>query len=330
MTPLERLQAIPVAGLVSQPTPLHRLDRLSGRLGTEVWIKRDDIGSVALAGNKIRKFDFILGNTVADILVTTGAGQSNSARAGAAAAAALGMHCHLVIGDEEPTDLSGNLILDDLLGATLEFRPQASWAELNASVQEVADRLQQSGRTAIMAPVGASSPLGSLGFALAFLEFDQQCRDHGLTPSTVVHASSSLGTHAGLLVGRAVSGRDIDIVGIDVGEIYPDLNAQANALAQDAAKLIGLTLSDPGADVRTDYVSPGYGHPSSATVAAIRLLARQEAVITDPVYSGKGAQGMLDLISRGDIHGSLVFWHTGGYHALFDPDHYKLLNHPSE
>lgn len=326
MSALANLLALPRAGLVPEPTALHRLDRLSALVSAEVWIKRDDVGNVALAGNKIRKYDLILGSATAEVLVTAGAGQSNSARAGAAAAARLGMHSHLILSDPEPATLSGNLILDDLLGAQLDFRADANWADLNRAVSEVAQSYREAGQSAITAPVGASSPLGSLGFARAFLEFDQQCQSEGLQPTAIVHASSSLGTHAGLLVGRALSGREIDIIGIDVGAIYPDLPEEANRLAAAAAELIGLPLPDPGADLRTEYLGRGYGLPDEATAAAIRLFAQQEAVITDPVYSGKGAQGLVDLLRRGEILGPVVFWHTGGYHALFDPAHYRQLN----
>lgn len=325
MDPVSRLQALPRAGLTTA-TPVDAAPRFSEEVGREVLLKRDDVGSVALAGNKVRKFDLILGDALdrgADLLITTGAAQSNSARAAAAAAARLGLDCHLFLSGERPSVPTANVLLDELLGARLTYLPTADWSGLEEAVRQEAEAATNRGRTPVAAPVGASSPLGALGFALAYLELADQLP----LPLPIVHASSSLGTHAGLLVGRALAGHDAPIIGIDVAEIHSDQHAAAAALAQQAAALIGLGLPEPRPWLVSDYLGPGYGIPGPATAAAIDQLARTEAVITDPVYSGKGLAGLLGLLHSGVIPGDgpVLFWHTGGYHALFDPPHAAAL-----
>ena len=218
-----RLLELPRAGLGQWPTPFHPLPRFSAEIGADIWIKRDDIQSVALAGNKIRKFDLALGEALAqgcDTVVTTGAVQSNSARSGAAAAAVLGMGSVLLLSGSEPDQPSANLLLDRLVGAEVRYAGSAGWEELNQGVDDIVAELAAAGRRAYAAPVGCSSPLGSLGFALAFLELDEQCHRQGIEPAAVVHASTSGGTHAGLLVGRALTGRTTPLVAIDSGAIY--------------------------------------------------------------------------------------------------------------
>ncbi len=299
----------------------------------EVWIKRDDIQGVALAGNKLRKFDLVLGAALADgadTLITTGAAQSNSARTGAAAAAACGMDSVLVLRGDEPDVPTGNLFLDRLLGAEIRFVGDVGWRDMNRIVDEVAEELREQGRRPITAPVGCSNPLGALGFARAFLELDAQLDALGLEPSCIVHTSTSGGSHAGLLVGRAMSPRNTPVVAIDAGQLFGrDPRPKMLDLARSAAELIEveLELSVDDLDIRLDYIGDGYGITTSGSREAIELLARSEAIVTDPVYSGKGAAGLIDLLRRGagdggidgGINGPVVFWHTGGYHALFDP-----------
>jgi len=339
----EQLLALPSAGLGAWPTPLHRLDRFGAAIGAEVWIKRDDVQGVALAGNKIRKFNLVLGQALADgcdTLVTAGAAQSNSARTGAAAAAATGLDCHLVLsggppGDADEDDDAGagstaNLLLNHLVGATVHHAGVVSWDELNQRVDDLVAELDTSGRRAFAAPVGCSSPLGSLGFARALLEIEAQLDTAGVTPSAIVHTTTSGGTHAGLVVGRAlVEPRsplaDVPIIGVDAGRIHEDVAFQHHALAVEAASLIGLDLavdlSTTDLTLVDDQVGEGYGAHTAAAADAIDLLARTEAVLVDPVYSAKGLAGLIALVHSGELGGPIVFWHTGGYHALFDPHH---------
>ncbi len=334
MTPdpdaLDRLADLPSAGLGHWPTPLHRLPRFEAELGvgagTELWIKRDDVQGVALAGNKIRKFDLVVGQARVDghdTLVTTGAVQSNSARTGAAAAAAVGMDSVLLLSGREPEAASANLLLDRLVGGEVRYAGNANWNELNQGVDDIVAELRAAGRSAFAAPVGCSSPLGTLGFARAFVELDRQCAEAGLDPVAVVHTSTSGGTHAGLLVGRSLVGREVRLIAVDAGAINRHPRRFLLGLAQEAAAVIGheMTLTADEVEVITDQLGEGYGRHTEAANRAIARLARTEAVVTDPIYSGKGLAGLVELVEAGAVGGPVVFWHTGGYHALFDPRH---------
>lgn len=322
MPPLARLLELPRTTLGAWPTPLHRLDRLGRVLGCEIWAKRDDVQGVALAGNKVRKFELAIGEARqrdATTLVTGGAIQSNSARTGAAAAAAAGMDAVLLLAGRRLEPAAGNLLLDELVGAELHFVDDLDWDGLNEQLASLADRVRSGGGNPYVAPVGCSSPTGTLGFALGFLELHEQLSDLALDPEAIVHASTSGGTHAGLLVGRALTGRRVRIIGIDAAAMYADVPAELAALAAAAGERIGLDHLGDDVDVRFDQLGDGYAIANDATRRAIRLFARTEAIICDPIYSGKGAAGLIDLIERRELRGPVVFWHTGGYHALFDP-----------
>lgn len=327
---LRRLDALPRISLMAGPTPLHRLPRFSEEIGAEVWIKRDDIGELMLAGNKVRKYELALADPQArsaDLLITTGALQSNSARAGAAAAARLGMSSRLLLagataGSGSPTaappPMEGNLLLDHLLGADVEVVDGNGWRELNRLVADEVAHHSARGRRPVGIPVGCSSPLGSLGFALAYRELARQLQEAGVRPGLIVHASSSAGTHAGLLVGRALLGDDTPIHAIDVGPLDADNPTAYAELANQAGDLIGMSRVISASEVVVDeeHLGEGYGIATPDTLVAISLLARTEAILTDPVYSGKGLAAVITAARQG-VNGPIVFWHTGGYHSVF-------------
>lgn len=320
-TPLIALEAQPRLRLAPVPTPLQRAERLGDALGVELWIKRDDIGSLALAGNKVRKLEFALGAALAqgaDCVVTCGAAQSNHMRATAAAAAQLGLRAVLVIrgeqSDEPPT---GNLLLDHLLGAELRWAGSEDWGKLNQLVEQVADELRAEGHRPYAVPAGCSSPTGTLGFVAAYAELCAQLAEAGVAATQICHASTSGGTHAGLLLGHALSGDGPTPLGFDVGRLYPDPPAHVAGIASDAARLLGSELTLSAADIALDgsELGGGYGDVTPAATAAIRLAARSEGILFDPVYSGKGLAGL--VAHAGKTDGPLVFWHTGGAQALF-------------
>lgn len=319
---------LPRAGLIPEPTPLTLLERFSAEVGAEIWIKRDDWLPIALAGNKIRKFDLVLGDAVrdgCDVLVTTGAVQSNSARAGAAAAAALGLDCVLVLSGDEPVAPVGNVLLSRLMGADIRFVGDVGWDRLARLADQVADSFRSAGRRVVSAPVGCSSPLGTLGFAVGYLELATQLAAEGLIGATIVHASSSGGTHAGLLVGRTLCPDDGRIVGVDVAAMWDDPADSLAHLSRQAGEIIGLAAGDTPSpneiEIAADGVGEGYALHSQRADAAIRLLARTEAVFCDPIYTGKALACLIDRIRDDELSGPIVFWHTGGFHALFDPAH---------
>ena len=345
---IARLKALPRIALTPLPTPLHRLARFSDSLGADIWIKRDDMGSVGLAGNKVRKYELLLGQALtegADTLITTGAVQSNSARAGAAAAAQLGLRCVLVLTGEPPAERRANLLLDDLFGAEVRFVGRLGWSGLEPVLAAAAAEVAQAGGRPYVVPVGASSPLGSLGFALAYRELLDQLRQAGLDLGggdgvgdgsgagsvavtaqgpLLLHTTTSGGTPAGLVVGRALWGQGPRPIGVDAGRVLTDPARDLAQLATEAAAVIGLDrhFSAEQIAVELGYAGPGYGSVTEEGLSAIRLLATTEGIVADPVYSGKGLAAVVDLARSGRHEGRpIVFWHTGGWHANFDP-HY--------
>jgi D-cysteine desulfhydrase family pyridoxal phosphate-dependent enzyme len=316
---------LPREPLAALPTPLHPLPRFGAAIGAEVWIKRDDAGPVGLAGNKVRKLEFVLGaarRDGADAIVIVGAEQSNACRAAAAACAQLGLRCVLVLSGDEPDRASGNLLLDRLYGAEVRFAGTTDWAALADAAARADDELRAAGATPYRLPAGASSALGAVGFAVAFFEVLDQLEGAGLTAATVVHASSSGGTHAGLVAGRRLAGRGPLIHAFGVADdIHPDMPAAYAELATGALALLGGdgTIGEDDLWLDMGFLGPGYAVATDEANEVIRLLARTEGIVCDPVYSGKALAGLVAAARAGELDGPVVFWHTGGWHALFAP-----------
>jgi D-cysteine desulfhydrase family pyridoxal phosphate-dependent enzyme len=301
------------------PTPLHKAPRLSAAIGTEVWLKRDDLTGVGLGGNKVRKLELLAADARrrgADTLVSVGAPQSNHARTVAAVAAMLGMDCELVLGGKRPDRPDGNLVLDILFGARLHFAGTADWTALARVTHEVAATAKTRGAVPYVMPVGGSVPLGVAAFAAAYLELRAQCQAAGLRPAAIVHASSSAGTQAGLELGRYLSGDDIVIIGVDVAKITGSLADEVRRLVRETAGLLGVpeVLVEPR--VLDGYMGEGYAIPSAGGDRALQLLATTEGVIADPVYSAKA----LHALCEERVVDPVVFWHTGGVPALFSAE----------
>lgn len=311
----------PRVALASLPTPLQRADRLSQRLGREVWIKRDDLTGLALGGNKARKLEFSLGAARAagaDCVVTIGATQSNHARSVAGAARILGWDCHLVLGGERPARPSGNLALNAALGAVLHFAGSTDWDELDRQGRDLARTLTSQSANTVFLPMGGSTPQGALGFVAAYLELLDQCSLVDLQPGSIVHASSTGGTQAGLLFAHAALGGGPPPIGVAVAKTEVDLKVKVAELVADIGALLGIRLDPPPEPTLLDgYLGDAYGVPTEGGQAAFDLLARSDAVLTDPIYSAKALHAVIDL-ARQDPHGPpIVFWHTGGHPALF-------------
>jgi D-cysteine desulfhydrase family pyridoxal phosphate-dependent enzyme len=290
------------------PTPLEEAPRLSAALGARVLVKRDDLTGLALGGNKARKLVHLVADALdrgCDTLVTAGGAQSNHARMTAAAAAAMGMSCHLVLGGPRPSRLSGNLVLDALFGAALHFTGTDDWAVWQSDVRRIADEL---GPQAYPIPIGGSTPVGALGYVHAAGELLAQMPE---PPDWIVVASSSGGTHAGLLAGLPPSVRvlAVDVARSGLAEIVPKLAARAAALA-------GRTLPDFEWHL-ADHTGAGYAALTPECREAVRLAAETEGLVLDPVYSGKAMAGLIAALRDGRIGGTVVFWHTGGAPALF-------------
>lgn len=323
-----QLARIPRVRLGHLSTPLEPMPRLSQALGgPELWIKRDDCTGLATGGNKTRKLEFLMAEAQAqgaDIVVTQGATQSNHARQTAAAAAKLGMDCHILLEDRVQTSDSeyyynGNVFLDRLHGASVEAYPAG--LDMNAQALEAGERLRAQGRKPYVIPGGGSNATGALGYVLCAQELAQQTTEMGLAFDHLVLATGSAGTQAGLAVGLKLFNLDINMLGIGVRVPQPQQEANVLRLAQATAARLGQAELVQAADIRAncDYVGEGYGKPTPAGLEAIELFARHEGILLDPVYSAKGASGLIDLIRQGHFKRGerVVFLHTGGAVALF-------------
>jgi D-cysteine desulfhydrase family pyridoxal phosphate-dependent enzyme len=303
------------------PTPLEPARRFSQLLGREIWIKRDDLTGLGMGGgNKARKLELLAAQAIAeraDTLIGVGAPQSNHARSVAAAAAANGLRAELVLTGMRPDRPTGNLLLDQLYGANLHFTGSEEWTSLKRASDELAHELRLHGRRPHQMPVGGSSPLGVAAFVAAYLEARAQWHARGLKPRTILHASSSGGTQAGLELGRAImNDEEIAVVGIDVAKITGDLREEVIRLAKACAAILDLSCDGLKPTVLSNYLGDGYAVPSSSVARTIETLATTEGVITDPVYSGKA----LVAISDPALKPPIIFWHTGGSPALFSDE----------
>ncbi|MGY4531259.1 D-cysteine desulfhydrase [Pseudomonas sp. TE3786] len=320
---LERIARLP---LFTAPTPLEPLPRLSASLGRELYIKRDDTTQFALGGNKVRKLEYLLADAQrlgADTLVTAGAIQSNHVRQTAAVAARLGLGCLALlenpIGTEDSNYLSnGNRLLLDLFGA--EVQVVANLDNADQLLREAAERLRSQGKQPYVVPIGGSNALGALGYVRAGLELADQIEASGVEFAAVVLASGSAGTHSGLALALAQRLPQLPVIGVTVSRPVASQLPKVQGLAERTAELLGIPLPDAfNVELWDEYFAPRYGEANAGTLAAIKLLASQEGVLLDPVYTGKAFAGLLDGIARQRFagNGPIVFLHTGGSPALF-------------
>lgn len=308
-------------------SPVQFLPRLSHELGVEIWSKRDDVGSVGLAGNKVRKLETELAHARAlgaTHIVTEGSRHSNATRAAAAAAAAIGMKCTLVLCHDEPKEPVGNLLLDALFGAELRLVGDASWDELARMTADVVRELEAAGERVYRLPIGSATGRGAANFARAYIEAEEQLAAQDAACATIVHASSAGSTHAGLTLGRAISGQSTRIIGVIVAkDVYDDVPGNYLRLANQAAELIAPAVRLTSADLELTeaYLGEGYGQPAPGVMEAIDLMARLEGIVVDPVYTAKAVAAIIDMVRKNAVEGPVLFWHTGGYHAIFDPSY---------
>ncbi len=312
---------IPRIRIAHLPTAVEPLPRLSAALGgPALWVKRDDQTGLALGGNKTRKLEFVMAEALANgarTLISVGAAQSNHCRQTAALAARYGLDCILVLNGDPQQAASGNLLLDRLYGAEVVW---CTRAEREAVLQRTFDEAWAAGKRPFLVPLGASTPTGALGYAFAFDELLTQM-PHTVEPDWIVVASSSAGTQAGLVLGARRANWKGKILGISIDEEEAVLQAHVAALASEAADRMGEKLSIAPADVLVNagYLGTGYGVLGQPEIEAISLFARHEGLLLDPVYTGRAAAGMIDLIRRGFFKADerVLFWHTGGTPALF-------------
>jgi len=304
--------------LAHLPTPIEPLPRLTKLLqGPRLFIKRDDLTGLGLGGNKTRKLEYLAADALAQgcrTLITTGAVQSNHCRQVAAAAGRLGLGCILVLAGEDPGRRQGNLLLDELSGAKLVFVPKE---ERDQRLQQAFTHAEEDGMQPYLIPYGGSNPVGVHGYIQAM----QELQDQNLQPDWIVLASSSGGTQAGLILGAQQTGFSGRILGISVDKSEDELTQTIMALANQTAAWLDIDKKIESEDVLVNdaYCQEGYGVLQPAEVEAIRLFARTEGILLDPVYTGRAAAGLIDLIRKSFFSPdeTVLFWHTGGIPALF-------------
>lgn len=313
--------------LIQAPTPVHRLDRMSEKLGIELWIKRDDLTGFALGGNKGRKLEYLIAAALdqgADAVTSCGSTQSNFVRQLGGACARFDLQCGAAVMDKpydraagKPPDLhlpadGGNLLIDQILGVDVRRHPDGTWEELYEHAEELAREYEARGLDVYRIPIGGSSPLGAYGFLKAADELNSQAGPF----DDIVVASSSGSTHSGLTY--AYHGMPTRVIGISA-DPEPELPHEFAELCAGLDDLLGehRDVRAGDFDLRLDWVGPGYAVPSAEGNAAILELARTEGIFLDPVYSGKAFAGAMDLARLGELRGRTLFWHTGGAPSLF-------------
>ncbi len=314
---------LPRVSLAHLPTPLEFMPALTKTLGgPRLFIKRDDCTGLATGGNKTRKLEFLIGDARAkgsDALITEGGLQSNHCRQAAAAAVKAGMRCVLVLSRAPNAEVTGNLLLYQILGAEVVL--VEAGADRKPVMEQVARDLRAGGRTPYIIPTGGSNGVGALGYVNALHEMETQANAMGIAVDAVVFASGSGGTHGGLVAGAKLLHSNARLIGISDGEPRDELVEMVLRVAREAVQVLGAPLSFSADEivVHDEYSREGYGVPNAAMVEAVRLVARTEGILLDPVYTGKAMAGLIDLVQQGLFakDQSVVFIHTGGVPALF-------------
>jgi len=314
---LTRLSAVPSVALALYPTPLEDLPRLRAALGQgpRLVVKRDDAISFAFGGNKVRKIELVAARALAegaDTLLTVGGVRSNHARVTAAAAARLGLACRLIINGSPPVRLAGNALIDSLVGAEIEY--VASRADRVPAMRRAAQELRRAGRRPFEVPLGASTPLGALGYVRAVGEVI----DQGLRPDVIVVSASSGGTLAGIRVGAELFGLECQAIGVSPDDPAEAIEREVRTIIEGMGPLLGLDgaalARGSGFEIDDRWVGEGYGIPTPESREATQLAARTEGLLLDPAYTAKTMAALVGYLRRRRFHESqtVLFWHTGG------------------
>lgn len=313
------MKKIPRLHFAHLPTPIEELATLSAVLsGPRLLVKRDDQTGLAFGGNKTRKLEFLIAEAQsqgADTLISGGAIQSNHCRQTAAAAARYGFKCKLVLSGEKPKQSSANILLDHLFGAEVIYVEDRAFRD--QVLQETFDNVINEGKKPYLVPYGGSSPTGALGYAFAVEELMNQ----NVHVDWILFGTSSGGTHAGLVLGQRLFNFKGKVLGISIDEPEEHLLGHVSGLASHASEKLGEKINFTKDDVlaNENYCQSGYGVFGEGEREAIHLFARHEGLLLDPVYTGRAAAGMIDLIRKGFFKKdeTILFWHTGGQPALF-------------
>ena len=319
--------------LAHLPTPLEFSSYLSNKYSSSVWIKRDDLTGIGLSGNKVRKLEFLLAEATdqnSHVVITCGGVNSNHARATAVACARLGaFDSHLLLRGQPHSPLTGNLLLDQLLDARVTFIQPSQWPDRNRLMEQIAAGYHAEQKRAYIIPEGGSNAVGMMGYALAADEILKQAKQANIKLSKVVHACSSCGTTAGLALGFAALGCDVEVVAIAVSDDEDYLNGRIKSLLKEAVSrgfASEALASRASWKINTDYIGQGYAKTTEASLSSYKEFAKNTGLFVDPVYTGKAFEGLLgELPTQGDV----VFVHTGGIFELFAfagqwPDFFRI------
>ncbi len=321
-TARDTLLSLPHVALGALPTPIDEASRLRDAIGmgARLLIKRDDALPFGFGGNKVRKLGLVAAaarTEGVDTLITCGGVQSNHCRATAATAARLGMACHIIANGTPPERLTGNALLDSLLGAEITY--VADRAARAPTMDRVADDLRNRGKRPLVIPLGASNPLGAMGLALGIAEVVRQ----GVIPDVIVHATSSGGTQAGLIAGCALFKLKTRIIGISADDPVDEIRRVVLDICGGIEERLGLSTGEleaaPRFEADASFVGEGYGIPTEASREAQSLAARNEALFTDHWYTAKALSGLIGKARAGEFRDgqTVMFWHTGGQVGLF-------------
>jgi len=331
---MPEFNTIPRVTISHSPTPLEAMPQLSALLNHNLFVKRDDCTGLAGGGNKTRKLEYLVADALAakaDTLVTVGGIQSNHARQTAAAAAKFGLKCELILEDVQGTPKSdyyqnGNVLLNNLLGATIHRLSEQQ--NCNDYANNLMSSLQAKGQQPYFIPMGGSNEIGSLGYIQCAQEIVTQIKEQNLKLDHIVLATGSAGTQAGLLAGLIIADVNIPVLGICVSRSAEEQTQIVTELLERTLTLIGLDpkLSKNRVFANGNYYGKGYGIPTNEMIEAVRLCAQYEGLILDPVYTGKGMSGMIDLCRKEFFsdEANILFLHTGGsqgvyaYQEIFD------------
>jgi D-cysteine desulfhydrase len=310
-------------------TPIEKLERFSALFsGPAIYCKRDDLLGFAGGGNKIRKLEFLMADALAkgaDTIITCGAVQSNHCRLTLAAARKEGLACQLVLGQHIPNcyqrEASGNNFLFHLLAADEVHVVDSGNGQVAQKMTELADNLSAQGRKPYIIPLGGSNVTGGLGYVAGAQEILQQLFEMGINIDAIICTTGSAGTHAGLLSGIVGCNAHIPVIGISINREKEMQRLAVFKQAGELAEILNLKEAPSIGDIIIfdDYIGSGYARVTEAGVEAVKLLARTEAILLDPVYTGKTMAGLIDLLNKGYFSSmkNILFLHTGGSPALF-------------
>lgn len=311
--------------LSQTPTPIERLERLSRILeGPDILVKREDLTDTAMSGNKVRKLEFLLADAQqkkCDFIITCGGYQSNHARTTAVAAARLGLKCHLILRNGMGSPLEGNLFLDRLVGAETQFVNEQAYQEIDKLMAAAAEEAKERGKKPYIISEGGSDEIGALGYVKAAQELAEQLKTSKIKVDHIILAVGSGGTYAGLLVGKHLYDISANIYGINVCDDEAYFVNKIHRIVKSMQKKIGVDLKIGKRDINIidGYVGKGYGLSRQEEIDIIKMAAKSEGLILDPVYTGKAMYGLVDQIRQGRFKEgeTVLFLHTGGLFGIF-------------